>query len=129
MFLSATFLLVSAVALITMVLFRVWELRVGRLTVKEEDIPEDFFSHNRAEEALESFFRKANIFSYHATALSISHFIVFLREVRDSASKEWKKFSARLPSHLPHRSQGSSFFLKDISAHKEEFRRENGYHE
>lgn len=112
-----------------MIFFRVWEIRTGRLVIKEEDVPRTLFSHSRAEEALENFFRKANIFFYHAITLLLSHFVVFLREVRDSARTEWGKFSTRFSRSLPNRSPGSSFFLKDISEHKEEFRKENGYHE
>ncbi|GEM_PF-4660242 len=114
--------------LTTMLLFRVWEIRVGRIAVSEEKIPEKIFSIDETEEKLEDFFGKVNAFLYHAGTLSFSHLAVFLRQVGESARSEWKKFRTRLPAHLPNRAEGSSFFLKDISAHKEEVRRENGYH-
>jgi len=41
-----------------MVMFRVWELRAGRLSVRDEDIPESFFSIDEAEEKSRSFFQK-----------------------------------------------------------------------
>ena len=97
--------------------------------MREEDIPLKLFSIDEIESRAEIFLRKLNNFLYHAVVLSFSHFFIFLRQVGHSARSEWKKFKIRLPAHLPNRSDGSSMYLKDISARKDEVRRENGYHE
>ncbi len=134
MFVSAVLLIVSVLAIAVMVLFRVWELRAGRLAVDENVVPEDFFSLSAIEKSAEAFIRKAQVISYHLLVFALSHLLVFFRRTGDSVGKEWKKLSVHLPKHLPQlphhtNSAGSSFFLKDISARKEEVRKENGYHE
>jgi hypothetical protein len=125
-------------AIVIMVLFRVWEIHAGRIVVREEYIPETFFSIDRMEASVDEFFGKMKIYSLRAVVFGISHAIVFLRHARKTALREWSTIAPRLSKHLknfphfsnlPHHSAGSSFFLKDISAHKEEVRRENGYHE
>ena len=128
MLLAAIFLSISVAALVVMIFYRVWEIRVGRLAVRDEDLPEKIFSIDDTEERVSAILKKTNIFTYHFFALLLSHFFVFLKNTSRSAKAEWKKFSERLPNHVSNRSPGSSFFLKDISAHKEEVRKENGYH-
>ena len=128
MLLSGIILVLSSLGLITMVAYRSWEIKKGRLTVLE-DVPERFFSISELERGAEQFFKKARIFGIHAGLLSLSHFVSFMRQVRRSASEEWNEFAARLPKHLPEHRSDSSFFLKDITIHKEEVRRANGYHE
>lgn len=129
MFLSVTFFFSSVGAIVLMVLFRVWEIRAGRLYIKEEDVPDKFFHIDEIENETERLFRIGNRFIFHIITLALSHMIIFFRRLRDVSGVGLQKLSASLPAHLPHNKSGSSVFLKDISAHKEEVRRENGYHE
>ena len=126
---SVIFFVVFVLAIVVMVFFRVWELRVGRLFVDEEKVPDRFFQIDKMEREAERLIRKANTLFFNSIFLSLSHAIIFMRHLRDAVSKGLARFSASLPSHLPHHQSGSSVYLKDISAHKEEVRKENGYHE
>lgn len=138
MFVPAIFLAVSILAIAVMVLFRVWEIRAGRISVREGDVPETFFSIDRMEVSTDEFFGKMRVISLHLLVYGVSHGIVILRRTLKALATEWSKIAVYLAKYLrrfpnfhnlPHRSPGSSVFLKDISAHKEEVRRENGYHE
>lgn len=128
MFFSAIFFFSSVGAIVLMVLFRMWEIRVGRLYVKEDNVPDRFFQIEEIENETERLFRIVNKFIFHIVTLALSHMIIFFRRLRDAAGVGLQKLSASLPEHLPHHRTGSSFFLKDITAHKEEMRKENGYH-
>lgn len=128
MLISTLIFTIAFVALAIIVLHRVWEIRAGRFVVTEEE-PRLFMPMDELEAKTEETLRKANIFFFHVLALSISHFLVFAGQVRESAKAEFTKFKARLPKHLPEVKPGSSVYLKDISAHKEEVRRQNDYHE
>jgi hypothetical protein len=121
-----------------MILFRVWELRVGRLTVRDEDVPDTFFSIDRMEESADEFFGKLKTILLHTLVLVISGSVITLRHLRKVITDEYSKLSTRLPKYFrhihrvhdsPRQSAGSSFFLKNISEHKEHVRKENGYHE
>ncbi len=132
MLLSAIFLILSVLVLAVMLSFRVWEIRVGRLSVSGEKIPETFFSADQIERAAEVFLKKARIFSVHTLAFLLSQFDILTRHIFETARKEWSKISKLLPKHLPHylkHGSSSSVFLKDIQAHKEEIQKKNNYHE
>lgn len=131
MFAPAIFLVIFALAVVVMVLFRVWEIRVGRISVPEGKVPEKFISADQIEMEAEMFFKKARIFFIHTTVFLLSRLIIVVRNAFEVIRKELSKLSERLPKRFPHyleHSGGSSVFLKDISAHKDEVRRENGYH-